>query len=698
MYVRILVLVAMVFLLVWILPAQATTSHVIINELLWMGSPASAQDEWIELLNTTDSDIDLSGWRITKLSNDVETEMLVLPGKTIPAHGFFLIANYANGDANSALMVEPDVVDPAVSLVNSKLLLHLYDAGGAVVDVADEGIGIPFAGEYASGSNWASMERHRVDLPGDTAEAWHTASANADVEGFFATPKVENSNQAPDVACVGPDEVIVGTSATFTAEATDADNDVLAISWSVDGSASGTGATFVRTFAREGEFLLSCTVSDGRASATQTLQVFVQNNAPVTQDDGETPSGETPPDNTNSNTNTSPSDKTPKDSAPQSQNQEPMTSAHVLLTAVLPNPPGDDTAGEYVEITNFAAKTVDLYGWSVSDGSRTFTLAASTPLKSGATLRIMRTESRIMLNNTGDVVHLIDPFGKKVNGVEFGTAPEDQIFLRDGASTHWQWSGEENEESEKIDAETEDAAITPETDGFASRRIADLASLDRNEKVAVSGVVIALPGQIASHTLYIAEGDALVRVYSSTDRFPELALDDVVTVRGVIGMDQSGVKVNLGRDGGVEVSDAVASESVVETVSGTVEKKQRTLMTLATDAGPIAVRVKSGTGIDLASLLVGDGITVTGFFLDDEFLPRSIDDIVEQKGAVLAATDEASPAETAPVAATTTELHAEEPFTIKPTTMLALVLSALMLAIGGVFFVLHRRGARNISA
>ncbi|MCD6334669.1 MAG: lamin tail domain-containing protein, partial [Candidatus Latescibacteria bacterium] len=40
----------------------AASGDVVINELMWMGSTASSADEWIELRNTTDSEILLSGW------------------------------------------------------------------------------------------------------------------------------------------------------------------------------------------------------------------------------------------------------------------------------------------------------------------------------------------------------------------------------------------------------------------------------------------------------------------------------------------------------------------------------------------------------------------------------------------------------------------------------------------------------------
>ena len=89
----------------------------------------------------------------------------------------FLIANYAANHKKSLLAVEPQRVDAAVSLPNTKLLLHLYDgdpqAGGQLIDVADDGRGAPFAGDSASKS---AMVRIAFDQPGDQPESWATAT------------------------------------------------------------------------------------------------------------------------------------------------------------------------------------------------------------------------------------------------------------------------------------------------------------------------------------------------------------------------------------------------------------------------------------------------------------------------------------------------------------------------------------------
>ena len=156
----------------------AKEGDVVFNELMWMGDFAGKSHEWIELRNTTDVDIDLTGWDITKLSGEGEALMLTIPSGVIPARGYFLISN--NSEADSNIAVEPDIVDATISLANSKLQLKLYDgswdSGGTLIDTADDGAGAPAAGDSQL---MKSMVRN--DPPGDgtLAENWHTADTQS---------------------------------------------------------------------------------------------------------------------------------------------------------------------------------------------------------------------------------------------------------------------------------------------------------------------------------------------------------------------------------------------------------------------------------------------------------------------------------------------------------------------------------------
>ena len=164
---------------------EEPTRTVVFNELMWMGSSLSGTDEWIELRNTADSTVVLSGWLITKFSSGNEIEMLTIPeGKSISPYGVFLISNYDSSSSDSKLNVELDLVDSDVSLVDTALQLKLYAIDGTdttLVDVADDGSGSPLAGHK---DNKHSMIRNYCSDPdlfpkaddGTISESWDTAT------------------------------------------------------------------------------------------------------------------------------------------------------------------------------------------------------------------------------------------------------------------------------------------------------------------------------------------------------------------------------------------------------------------------------------------------------------------------------------------------------------------------------------------
>jgi hypothetical protein len=61
---RIIALLAAIF---WRVPPAlpAEPGDVVINEIAWAGTLASANDEWIELYNTTTGKADITGWTLS---------------------------------------------------------------------------------------------------------------------------------------------------------------------------------------------------------------------------------------------------------------------------------------------------------------------------------------------------------------------------------------------------------------------------------------------------------------------------------------------------------------------------------------------------------------------------------------------------------------------------------------------------------
>lgn len=169
---------------------------VVINELMWMGSQKAGvdkpEDEWIELRNTTSSDIDLEDWKIAGLT---------LPsGATISANGFYLITNYDPSNVDSALddAITPDYIASGLALPDGGAALELVNPDGAVVD---ETASDSWAAGIDVGGTRNSMERNDTWGDGTSSGSWHTCiddGCNADafwddpLDKNYGTPRSAN--------------------------------------------------------------------------------------------------------------------------------------------------------------------------------------------------------------------------------------------------------------------------------------------------------------------------------------------------------------------------------------------------------------------------------------------------------------------------------------------------------------------------
>ncbi|NKB69623.1 MAG: hypothetical protein GKR89_21340 [Candidatus Latescibacteria bacterium] len=150
---------------------------IVFSEVMWMGSTGSNADEWIELFNRGSEEVDLSGWTITRLTQDGETAMLTIDdGKKLAPNATFLIANYSADDERSKLAAQPNLVNSSLTLANSKLQLRLYagnpEQNSRLIDIVDDGKGAPMAGDV---ENKRAMVRVHFDKDGSLAESWATA-------------------------------------------------------------------------------------------------------------------------------------------------------------------------------------------------------------------------------------------------------------------------------------------------------------------------------------------------------------------------------------------------------------------------------------------------------------------------------------------------------------------------------------------
>jgi hypothetical protein len=158
---------------------QAPLPLVIINEVAWMGTEYSSSDEWIELKNISEEDINLNGWQL--LDKDNQIKIIFNSADIISSNGFYLLERT---DETAVLNVLADKIY-SNALSDSNESLRLFNSNCELVD------------QIEASPNWIAgdkdlkktMERN-IDLDG-----WHTYSLLTldNPSGLFGTPKKENS-------------------------------------------------------------------------------------------------------------------------------------------------------------------------------------------------------------------------------------------------------------------------------------------------------------------------------------------------------------------------------------------------------------------------------------------------------------------------------------------------------------------------
>lgn len=174
----------------------ANTMPVVINEVAWSGTKASALDEWIELYNNSPYAITLDGWRVVVANGAFEIPLAGI----VPSDAYFLIKKKQETDTNeetssAILNVLADVWQPwDGGLSDRGVVLALTDSTDTVVDE----VALCASNRWCAGATGgSSMERIRASEVNDTAN-WSTADStilfalDRSVTSMRGTPRARN--------------------------------------------------------------------------------------------------------------------------------------------------------------------------------------------------------------------------------------------------------------------------------------------------------------------------------------------------------------------------------------------------------------------------------------------------------------------------------------------------------------------------
>lgn len=147
-------------------------------------------------------------------------------------------------------------------------------------------------------------------------------------------------------------------------------------------------------------------------------------------------------------------------------------SAKIIITEFLPNPEDNDTDNEFIEVYNAGSQDENIGGWTMDDKlgkTRSYSIPENTIIRVGEYKVFTSSETRIVLNNSGDGIVLKNRNGETINETPTsGAASEDVSYaLKDDGI--WAWTkrptpGTKNiieiEEKEKTKVETINANKT----------------------------------------------------------------------------------------------------------------------------------------------------------------------------------------------------------------------------------------------
>jgi hypothetical protein len=161
----------------------AEATQVVINEIMYNAPDESDSGDWVELHNTTDASIDISGWI---LKDEDDTHSFEFPiGTSIAARGFLVVAQELASFNQFYTGVTPLYGDMGFGLAGGSDDVRLFNTSGELVD------GLTYDDEdpwdaNADGTGF-SLELKNPALDNSLAENWQASSTH------MGTPGAENS-------------------------------------------------------------------------------------------------------------------------------------------------------------------------------------------------------------------------------------------------------------------------------------------------------------------------------------------------------------------------------------------------------------------------------------------------------------------------------------------------------------------------
>ncbi|MEK7581919.1 MAG: lamin tail domain-containing protein [Patescibacteria group bacterium] len=283
-----------VFFIVLFLFVPLVQASVYINEIMYNPKGSnSTHSPWVEILNTSSENVDLSGWKFD--DGDVSKHVLNVPPKNggqgslvVPAGGYIIFADNATNFLADYPSFSGSVIDTIVSPLVSGGTVALLDANNSVVD------SVTFSkdlGAYDDGNSLQKVDGNFITAlptPGaGTLENNQNSSTNTNTTSTSTeTSSTANANNyswpvEPQIfANAGPDRVtVVGADVIFEGKALGLEKKPLEGAryvWNFGDGSTKEGQSVAHVYKYPGEYTAVLEVASGYFSGSDRAKVIAE--------------------------------------------------------------------------------------------------------------------------------------------------------------------------------------------------------------------------------------------------------------------------------------------------------------------------------------------------------------------------------------------------------------------------------------
>lgn len=397
-----------IFLLLLPLTCQGASS-IIINEIAWMGNTDSYTNEWIELKNTGEQDVDLANWQIAWSDkvvdfSDPDTNTKEIINTIIPSQGYLLLERTNDQSAPN----QPADLIYTGSLPNSQepTTVILKDENGNTIDSAS------YSKKEGPGDNETKQTMAKIEgswqtslSPGGTPKMSNATTSPAtgdqqeDSDEQDEEDEPDNSSEnasidsqapqaqaGPNISALQYQEIKFDGSAS-----SDPNNDSLDYFWNFgDGQTADNKIKPSHSFNYPGTYLVTLEVTDGSLNATDTLQVNIYTDS-------------------------------------------------LVINEFIPNPQGSDQENEWIELRNNSQQTIDISQWQIKTdlSQKGFVIPNNTFIAKKQFIILKKPTTNLTLTNQEGSLFLLYPGGETKQQINYQDAQEGKSINQLGEEYIW---------------------------------------------------------------------------------------------------------------------------------------------------------------------------------------------------------------------------------------------------------------------